>query len=217
MNIERARFNMIEQQIRPWDVLDSRVLALLQEVPRERFVPNAECELAFADMDIPIGHGQSMMAPKVEARALQALGIKSSDRVLEVGTGSGYLTALLAKLAQHVYSVDLHASFIDQAKTKLADFGIRNVTLEVGDAAQGWSKHAPYDGIVLTGSCPLLPDIFCQQLALNGRLFVVVGQAPAMEALLITRTGDQAWTRESLFETVLPPLLNVTVPRKFIF
>ena len=217
MNIERARFNMIEQQIRPWEVLDGRVLALLQQMPRELFVPDTERELAFADIDIPLAHGQSMMAPKVEARLLQALNIKPTDRVLEIGTGSGYLTALLAKMAKHVYSVDIHASFKEQAADKLARVAVKNVTLETGDAAQGWRKHAPYDVMVVTASCPQLPEIFGQQLAINGRLFAVVGQAPAMEALLITRTGDNAWARESLFETVLPPMENLPAPRKFVF
>ncbi len=217
MNVEQARFNMIEQQIRPWDVLDDRVLSLLTEVPRERFVPESERKLAFADVAIPLDHGQFMMPPRVEARALQALAVGQNDTVLEIGTGSGYLTALLASLAKHVFSVDIFSDFTTSAETKLATAGIKNVTLETGDAANGWEQHAPYDVIAVTGSCPVLPSSFQKMLKIGGRLFVIVGDAPIMEALLIARTSENAWSRESLFETEVPPLLNIAKPQKFIF
>jgi protein-L-isoaspartate(D-aspartate) O-methyltransferase len=217
MNVEQARFNMIEQQIRPWDVLDDRVLSLLAEVPREQFVPETLRSLAFVDLCIPLDHNEVMMPPKMEARVLQALAVQDTDTVLEIGTGSGYLTALLAKLAKHVYSVDLQTEFTNSASSKLGRAGIRNVTLETGDASAGWPKHGPYDVIAVTGSCPVLPIVFQEQLKLNGRLFVIVGQDPIMEALLITRTGDSAWARESLFETSIPPLKNVEAPIRFVF
>ena len=217
MNVELARFNMIEQQIRPWDVLDDRVLSLLTEVRREDFVPTQYQTLAFADIAIPLDHDQTMMAPKLEARMLQALGIRETDKVLEIGTGSGYVTALLAKLAQHVFSVDIHADFSASAKAKLEKLGLRNITLETGDSARGWSKHAPYDVIAVSGSCPVLPEELQRSLKLNGRLFVVCGQAPIMEALLITRTAENAWASESLFETDVPALANLPAPRPFVF
>lgn len=217
MNLDLARYNMIEQQIRTWDVLDLKILALLKEVPREEFVPEAERTLAFADVGVPLGHGQTMMQPKIEARMLQSLDVRPTDVALEVGTGSGYFTALLAKLAKHVYSVDIFEDFTSSARAKLDRAGIRNVTLETGDAAHGWPDHGPYDVIAITGSCPQIPEAYQRALKPNGRLFVVVGQEPAMEALLITHTGDNAWARESLFETCLPPLINLQPPRHFVF
>jgi protein-L-isoaspartate(D-aspartate) O-methyltransferase len=217
MNLEQARFNMIEQQIRTWEVLDPRVLDLLARVPRERFVPAQYRSLAFADMNIPLGHGEVMMAPKVEARLIQALELQPADTVLEIGTGSGYLTALLASLAQHVYSVDIYPEFTARAGEALEAFGIRNVTLETGDGVNGWEKHAPYDAIAVTGSLPLFEPCFQEQLKVGGRLFMIVGQTPVMEALLITRLGPHEWTRESLFETGIPPLINAPKPQTFVF
>lgn len=215
MNFEQARFNMIEQQIRPWDVLDQRVLDLLSEVPREDFVPPQYRNLALVDMELPLGHEQSMMAPRVEARILQALDIKPFETVLEVGTGSGYLTALLANLAKQVYSVEIIPEFIKSAQAKLADHGIKNVSLEEGDAAQGWSLDAPYDVTVITGSLPLLPEAFKQAMNIGGRLFAIIGDSPSMEAVLITRVGEHEWTEEGLFETELPPLINAIEPDRF--
>lgn len=217
MNVDQARFNMIEQQIRTWDVLDEQVLALLNQVPREQFVPETERSLAFADVSIPLANGQVMMQPKMEARMLQALSVKPTDTALEIGTGSGYVTALLAKLAKHVYSVDIFADFTAAAQTKLERAGIRNVALETGNAAEGWPQHGPYDVIAVTGSCPQLPESYQHLLKPNGRLFVVVGEDPAMEALLFTRAGEGAWSRESLFETSLPPLLHLQPLRRFVF
>jgi len=217
MNLEQARFNMIEQQIRTWEVLDPRVLDLLARVPREQFVPAHYRSLAFADMNIPLGRGEVMMAPKVEARLIQALDIQPADAALEIGTGSGYVTALLASLARHVHSVDIYPDFTTGAGATLAAQDIRNVTLETGDGVNGWDRRAPYDVIAVTGSLPLFSSCFQEQLKVGGRLFMIVGQAPAMEALLITRLGEREWSRESLFETDIPPLVNALKPSAFVF
>jgi len=217
MNLAEARHNMIEQQIRPWDVLDQRVLELVANLPREDFVPSAYLSLAYADINIPLEHGQSMMAPKVEARMIQALNLQPRDIVLEIGTGSGYVTALLAKSAKHVYSVDIFADFAERARLKLAGHGITNVTLETGDAATGWEKDQPYDVIAVTGSLPLLPDSLRRQLKVGGRLFVVTGDAPVMSAQLITRVSETGYSQQALFETVLPPLVNAPQPPRFVF
>jgi protein-L-isoaspartate(D-aspartate) O-methyltransferase len=217
MDFERARFNMIEQQIRPWEVLDQRVLDLLFRVRREDFVPPAYRELAFADMEIPLGHGEKMLAPKLEARMLQELGPVETDRVLEIGTGSGYCTALLASLAAHVYSVDILPEFTRAAGERLALHGIRNVTLETGDAATGWDKHGPYDAIILTSSMPILPESFKASLRTGGRLLVVIGEPPVMEAQLITSAGGGAYNSVGLFETCIAPLRNARRPERFVF
>lgn len=217
MNVEQARYNMVEQQIRPWDVLDQNVLDLLLEVRREEFVPEAFRTLAFVDMEIPLGHGESMLAPKLEARIVQEVTIKNGDRILEVGTGSGYLTALLARRGAHVYSVDIVPQFVAEARAKLAAHGITNVTLEEGDAARGWSAHAPYDVIVLTGSVPMLSSAFQESLAPGGRLFAIVGDPPVMEATLITRVGDGVFNSITLFETSVKPLRNAPHPARFVF
>ncbi len=175
MNFEQARFNMVEQQIRTWEVLDQDVLDLLYAVPREDFVPTAYRALAFTDMEVPIGDGERMMPPKMEARILQELAVKKSDRVLEVGTGSGYLTALLAHRAGHVNSVEINARLAEFGRTNLQRHGVDNITLETGDASRGWTARAPYDVIVLTGSSPVLGQKVLGQLAPGGRLFAVVG------------------------------------------
>lgn len=216
MNIERARFNMIEQQIRTWEVLDQRILELIAHAPREDYVPTTYRNLAFADMNIPLGHDQVMMQPKVEARLLQELEIEANDKMLEIGTGSGYLTALLASLGKTVYSVEIFADFSRAALEQLARHGHKNVTLEVGDAAAGWERHAPYDVIVLTGSVPVLPETFKNTLAPNGRLFAIVGTSPAMEALLIRRLEGDNFSEHSLFETDVPALVNAKAPVKFV-
>lgn len=216
-DLEQARFNMIEQQIRPWEVLDPRVLELMAEVPREDFVPARYRKLAYADMPVPLGDDQVMMPPKMAARILQALEIRPDETVLEVGTGTGYFTALLARLAKQVYSVDINPQMTRQAAEKLAAHGITNVTLETGDAARGWAQHAPYDVIVITGSLPVLPESFQQSLNIGGRLAAIVGDPPTMEVLLITRVGEDEYARESLFETELPPLINAPQPERFTF
>jgi protein-L-isoaspartate(D-aspartate) O-methyltransferase len=216
MNIEQARFNMIEQQIRPWEVLDQKVLNIIADVPREEFVPATYMNLAFTDMCVPIGYNEVMMAPKLEARMLQSLDIQPQESVLEVGTGTGYVTTLLAKLARHVYSIDIHEEFVAAARGKLASDGTVNVTIEQGDAAQGWERHAPYNVIALTGSVPLLPKAFQESLAIGGRLFAIVGDAPVMEARLITRVGQNEYQEQNLFETDLPPLRNALQPNRFV-
>jgi len=217
MNVEQARFNMVEQQIRPWDVLDPRVLDLLLRVRREEFVPEPYRALSFADMEIPLGHGERMLAPKLEARMLQALDLKPDDKVLEIGTGSGYMTALLASLAGHVTSVEIIPEFTEAASARLGRQQIRNVTLETGDAARGWDRRAPYDAIVLTGSVPLLPPAFEKSLAPGGRLLAVIGEPPVMEAQLVTCVSAGVCSRTGLFETCIAPLKNAIQPERFVF
>jgi len=217
LDIERARFNMVEQQIRPWEVLDQRVLDLLSTLKREEFVPPQYRSLAFVDMEIPIGHGQKMLAPRMEARMLQELVLNPTDRILEVGTGSGYMTALLARSGAQVYSVDIEPEFTRSATAKLAAHGITNAQLATGDAARGWDRHAPYDAIVVTGSVPVLPEAFQLSLAPGGRLLAIVGEPPVMEARLVTFAGAGAWCTIGLFETCIAPLRNAVQPERFTF
>lgn len=217
LDVERARFNMVEQQIRTWEVLDQRVLDLLLKVRREEFVPQQHRALAFVDMEIPLGHGEKMLAPKMEARIVQELTLRPEDRVLEIGTGSGYMTALLASLASHVCSVDIVPDFTRAAGSKLAASDIANVTLETGDAARGWGREAQYDVIVLTGSVPVLPESFQHNLRPGGRLIAVVGEPPVMEARLITCAAPGAYRTAGLFETCIAALRNAPQPEKFVF
>jgi len=221
MNIEQARFNMVERQIRPWEVLDQDVLDLLYVVRREEFVAKAYRALAFSDLEIPLyenaGDGERMMQPKLEARILQELAVRKSERVLEVGTGSGYLTALLAARAHHVYSVEINPRLKAFGEENLRRAGVENVTTELDDASQGWHRHAPYDIIVLTGSTPVLPPVLLSQLRAAGRLFAVVGDPPVMEARLITRVGEGSCHTTDLFETCLAPLRNAPRPARFEF
>ena len=207
---------MVEQQIRTWEVLDQAVLDLLFRIHREDFVPSQYRSLAFIDMEIPLDHGEVMLAPKLEARLTQEARLLPGDSVLEVGTGSGYMTALLASLCRHVYSVDIVAEFTSQAQQKLATHGIANVTLETGDAARGWPKYAPYDAIVLAGSVPCLAPEFERLLAPGGRLVAVVGDEPVMTARRIRRVGD-SFSREGLFETCIKALRNAPQPERFVF
>jgi protein-L-isoaspartate(D-aspartate) O-methyltransferase len=216
IDIEQARFNMIEQQVRPWDVLDQRVLDVMSATPREDFVPERYRSLAFADINIPLGHDQVMMAPKTEGRLLQVLDVQAGDSVLEIGTGSGYLTACLSRLGNHVTSVEIFPEFREAAAAKLAAHGFRNVTLRDADAANGIGSDTRYDVIAVTGSLPLLHRQFHDNLAIGGRLFVIAGMPPVMEALLITRIDERNWSRESLFETSLPPLLHAEQPQQFV-
>ena len=206
MNIEQARFNMIEQQIRPWEVLDPQVLDLLFVVKREDFVPAAYRNLAFADMEIPIGSGQVMLAPRVEARLMQELGIRNTDKVLEIGTGSGYMAALLAARADHVVTVESRPEIAEFARQNLERAGVANVTVEVGDGANGWAQRGPYDAIVVSGALPSLPDALLKQLRLGGRLAAIVGEAPVMEAKLVTCSAEGVYNTINLFETVVPAL-----------
>ncbi|MBU0620499.1 MAG: protein-L-isoaspartate O-methyltransferase [Gammaproteobacteria bacterium] len=215
-NVELARFNMVEQQIRPWDVLDMTVLDLVKKVKREQFVPVDKQSLAFMDVEIPLGHGASMWSPKLEARALQALKLKTTDRVLEVGTGSGYLTALLSRMAAHVTSVELVQDLSTRAERSLAAHHYDNITLEVGDASKGWGGEK-YDAIVLTGSVPLPPESFYAMLNVGGRLFAVVGDAPAMQGTLVTCVAPGVFETTVLFETCVTPLVNAPQPERFVF
>lgn len=217
MNVEQARFNMIEQQIRPWDVLDSRVLELLSTLPREEFVPEDQQALTFVDTHVSLAHGQVMMQPKQEARLLQELNVGPKDRVLEIGTGSGYMTGLLASFAAEVDSVDIFADFLESARAKLRARGFTNINFAEGDAAQGWDGNGPYDVIVLTGSIPDLPQRFTDNLNPHGRLVAIVGTEPIMEAVLVMKLEDGSIKRSSLFDTSLPPLINAIRPPRFVF
>lgn len=217
MNLEQARFNMIEQQIRPWEVTDQGVLDLLFIVKREEFVPQAYRLLAFADIEVPLGHGTSMLPPKIEAHALQALRLTKSDKVLEIGSGSGYMAALLAAHAAQVWSVDIEPQLTEMARANLKRQGIGNVTLETGDAVLGWPAHAPYDVIMVSGSVPAVPPELLAQLKVGGRMFAIVGELPAMQARLIVRSGDDAYHSVNLFETVVPALANAPQPARFTF
>jgi len=217
MNIEQARFNMIEQQIRPWDVLDPQVLDLLFVVKREDFVPPAYRNLAFADMEIPIGSGQLMLAPKIEAKMLQELSLQKTDKVLEIGTGSGYMAALLAARSEHVVTVESRPELVAMAKQNLERAGVANVTVELGDGAKGWAQRGLYDAIVVSGALPVVPDALLKQLRVGGKLAVVVGEAPVMEAQLITCTADGIYNTINLFETVIPGLDGVEIKASFTF
>jgi protein-L-isoaspartate(D-aspartate) O-methyltransferase len=215
MNVEAARAQMLGQQIRAWEVLDDRVLHALEQTPRERFVPEDYRDLAFADTEIPIGHGQAMLAPKIEGRLLQALQIEPIDDVLEVGTGTGFFTACLARLARRVQSVDIFPDFVDSARAKLAAEGRVNVEIQSADALQ-LELPGRFDAIAVTASVPVLDDTFVRMLKPRGRLFVVVGRAPIMEARLLTLQPSGDTTSRSLFETLLTPLINAERPEPFV-
>jgi protein-L-isoaspartate(D-aspartate) O-methyltransferase len=217
LNFDVARRTMIDSQIRTWDVLDERVLELVARMPREDYLPKAHRNLAFIDMNIPLGHGEVMMAPKLEARLAQELEINPTDKILEIGTGSGYMTALLASLGRHVVSVEIRPEFTAEAATKLAHHGVRNITLENGDGARGWERQKPYDVILITGSTPLLPETFQESLATGGCMIAIVGTAPAMDVRRIRRLGEHAFEEKSLFETVIPKLQNALEPARFVF
>ena len=215
INVEQARYNMIEQQIRPCEVLDQTVLDTLSRVRREDYVPEGYKNLAFADTALPIGEGEVMMPPRLEGKMLQALAIAPQNTVLEIGTGSGHFTALLASLARHVYSVEINSTLLETARQTLKKNGVVNVSLEAGDAAHGWEKHAPYEVIVITGSLPVLPDAFKNQLKIGGRLCAIIGDSPVMMVKLITRVSEHQWHSEDLFETDLPALKNALQPNRF--
>ncbi|MDH3337865.1 MAG: protein-L-isoaspartate O-methyltransferase [Gammaproteobacteria bacterium] len=216
MNTDFARQQMVEQQVRAWDVLDADTLNVLKEVPREQFVPAGFEDLAFADTEIPIGHGQAMMTPTLEGRVLQALEPDSAASVLEIGTGSGFLAACLARLASRVTSVDIHQDFLKTAAVNLADSGINNVELVKMDATQQLPEEQ-FDAIAVTGSIQNFDPRFVMALKPEGRLFVVVGEAPVMEARLVRRTSESEWQTTTLFETRLRPLVNGSMPPQFLF
>ncbi|MES9843716.1 MAG: protein-L-isoaspartate O-methyltransferase [Candidatus Sedimenticola sp. PURPLELP] len=216
-SLEKARFNMVQQQIRPWEVVDERVIDILEILPRDAFAPEEYKNLAYTDTEIPIGEGQRMMAPKIEARLLQALDIQESDKALEVGTGSGFLTACLARLAASVVSLEIYESLLEQARSRLEEQGITNVELRNSDGLEGSIEGAPFDVIAVTGSLPQAAVSLKEQLSIGGRMFVVTGDNDPMEANLVTRISENAWRTEVLFETELASLVNAPQPEKFTF
>ena len=217
MNIEQARFNMVEQQIRTWEVLDPDVLELLFMVRREEFVPPEHRSIAFADLEVPLGHGESMMQPKVEARIVQELALQPHETVYEVGTGSGYLTALMARRARHVTSAEVYADFQARAADNLRAAGISNATLLAGDSARAPLAESAFDVIVLTGSTPILPQAFLDRLSPGGRLFAIVGDPPVMKAVIVRQPVPGSFQHAELFETVVKPLVNAAEPSRFRF
>jgi len=220
MDLQQARSNMIEQQVRPWDVLDQRVLDVLSEVPREAYLDPKHAGVAYSDFELPIGHDQHMLKPTVDGRLLQALLLEVTDTVLEIGTGSGYLTSCLARLAAHCDSIELIPELHDSAAARLTEFGVSNVTLKKQDATQEWDARDAYQAIAFTGSVPAIPDFYKHKLAVGGRLFAVVGDLsqPTMDAQLMTRISDIEWLTESLFETRIDPLQNFDPTRSmFVF
>jgi protein-L-isoaspartate(D-aspartate) O-methyltransferase len=217
MDFEQARENMVEQQIRTWDVLDQAVLDSISAIPRDEFVPEAYRTLAYSDSEIPLGYGEKMMTPKIEARLVQSLNLSSSDRVLEIGTGSGYLTALLAHRCAHVTTIEFRSVLLETAQQRLAQHGFGNILSEQGDGIDGCKSKEPFEAIALTGSVATKRPIIERQLTIGGRLFMVIGTGPAMEAHLITRVGESEFISEILFETVLDPLLGGEAQPQFQF
>lgn len=216
MKLDAARQNMLSQQIRACNVQDDHLINVISNTPRELFVPDSYRGVAFSDWNIPLGHEQVMMTPKDEANCLQSLSINEQDCILEVGTGSGYLTALLAKLGKYVYSIDIFEDFIDKAKHKLETIQLHNFTLTTADASLGWDKYAPYDVICLTASCPTLDQRWLDLLADNGRLFAIIGHEPAMHAAVFEKNGTQI-NKKTLYETVIPPMINANNREPFQF
>ena len=217
MNFEKARFNMVEQQIRPWEVLDFDVLDLLMSVRREEFVPEAYKSLALSEAEIPLGHGASMLVPVIEGKILQAIQVKRSDKVLEVGAGSGYFAALLAARADWVRTVEIEPALVTMAHENLKRYGVENVIVEEGDAIRGWPGNAPYDLIVVSGGVPFIPETLLQQLKVGGRLFAFVGEPQLMTATLVTQVSEGNFRTESLFENAVPMMRNAPQKSQFKF
>jgi protein-L-isoaspartate(D-aspartate) O-methyltransferase len=217
MNIEQARFNMIEQQIRPWEVLDQDVLNLLSIVKREHFVPAAYTDIAFADLEIPLPNGQHMLAPRIEARVLQELAVKKHESVLEIGAGSGYMAALLAHRAQKVLTVEIDPELAEFARANFVKNGVLNAEVALGDGARGWAANAPYDVICVSGGLPVLTQELLEQIKVGGRIAAFVGTAPVMEAQIITRIDEKQYRIASVFETYVEPLENVIQLPRFKF
>lgn len=218
MDWEKSRFLMIEQQIRTWDVLDTKILDKLSMIKREEFVPEAQKKLAFTDMELPLGVANAtMLQPKMEARMVQAVDVLPTDKVLVIGAGSGYLAALLGSFAQAVYAVDIEPELVTLAEKNLQKAGIHNVTVALADGSAGIAQYAPYDIIVVTASMPILPLTLKTQLNVGGRIFAVLGEVPAMKATLIIRVDEDTWKEKHLFETVLPRLINIQSPEHFVF
>lgn len=214
LNVERARFNMIEQQVRPWDVLDARVLAVLSDVRREEFVDAEHRQLAFADLELPLAHGEFMMKPVIEGRVLQAIEVRAGDSVLEIGTGSGFLTACLARLGSDVLSIEQHADLAATARERLQRGGIGNAKVEVAEAVREFQPGREFDVVVLTGAVHALPERFKGWLKPGGRLFAVIGESPVQQAIVFTRDGTTL-RETSLFETDLAYLTNAAPPKRF--
>ena len=217
MNFEQARFNMVEQQIRPWEVLDQDVLDLLMTVKREEFVPAVYRDLAFTEVEIPIGCGQVMLKPVIEGKVLQALRLGKSDSVLEVGTGSGYFAALLAARTEWVRTIEIEPELVKLASANLARNGVENVVVVQGDGIGGWAERAPYDVIVVSGGLPFVPQALLEQLKVGGRLFAFVGEAPVMKARLVTCEAEGRFRTEDIFETVVPMLKDAPQRDGFSF
>lgn len=217
MNFEKARFNMVEQQIRPWEVLDFDVLDLLMSVRREEFVPEAYKSLALSEAEIPLGHGASMLIPVIEGKILQAIQVKRSDKVLEVGAGSGYFAALLAARADWVRTVEIEPELVKMAHDNLKRYGVENVIVEEGDAIRGWPGNAPYDLIVVSGGVPFIPETLLQQIKVGGRLFAFVGEPQLMTATLVTQVSEGNFRTESLFENAVPMMRNAPQKSQFKF
>ena len=215
--LEQARFNMVEQQIRPWQVLDPAVLHTLQHIARELFVPAAYQALAYTDTEIPLGHGQAMVAPRIDARLMHDVTLKPTDKVLEIGTGSGYLTALLADRSHHVVSLEINPELHARARANLQGAGISNVDLRMADGSAGASDAGPFDAIVLGGSVYEVPQALLDQLKVGGRLIAIVGEEPVMQATLYTRTSASAWDHKALWDTTAPRLLGFKQPSRFTF
>jgi protein-L-isoaspartate(D-aspartate) O-methyltransferase len=216
MNFEQARLNMVENQVRPWEVLEYSVLDTLKTIRREDFVAPAHRNVAFADMNIPLGHDEVMMKPVIEGRVLQAVALNKTDEVLEIGTGSGYLTACLANLAGKVTSIDMHADFVEAAKQRLSAAGVANATLEVAEAVNGYTPAGVFDVVVVTGAVHAVPEKFVRWLKPGGRMFVVRGDSPAQTAVLLTHEGEGRYREESLFETDLPYLAHAAPVKRFV-
>jgi protein-L-isoaspartate(D-aspartate) O-methyltransferase len=215
--LEQARFNMVEQQIRPWQVLDPAVLHTLQHIARELFVPAAYQALAYTDTEIPLGHGQAMVAPRIDARLMHDVALKPTDKVLEIGTGSGYLTALLADRSHLVVSLEINPELHAKARTNLQGAGISNVDLRMADGSAGASDAGPFDAIVLGGSVYEVSQALLDQLKVGGRLIAIVGEEPVMQATLYTRTSASAWDNKALWDTTAPRLLGFKQPSRFTF
>lgn len=217
MNTASAKINMIKQQLRPSGVLDESILSLFEQTPRDRFTPEAYQDVAYSDMMIPLTKDQAMLSPLLEAKILEVLNIQPTDKILEVGTGTGYLTTLLALKGNHVYSVDYHDTYTATVENNLAALNIKNVTLQINNATIGWDKQQPYDVIVITGSLDFLPKAFLAELTIGGRIFVVINDGPAMQAYLITRKSEQSWEHKKLFKTHIPPFAHALKKTAFTF
>ncbi|QBB69220.1 protein-L-isoaspartate O-methyltransferase [Pseudolysobacter antarcticus] len=215
MNIELARFNMVEQQVRPWEVLDARVLAVLAAMKREDYVAPEHRNLAFADLCLPLAHGEVMLKPVLEGRLLQALALTGNESVLEIGTGSGFVTACLAMLADSVVSIEQHADLAATARARLEQQGIANVSIETAEAVLGFDPQRQFDAVVVTGAVATVPQRFRDWVKPGGRLFAIVGQSPVQQAMLYTRIDAQQWSEESLLETDIPYLTNAAPPKRF--